>query len=81
MKRAFIRKNINMIAVLVFLFMYIIIITIKPGLMFTTDGLIRDFGIGYKNKTISPVWLITIILAITSYLSVLYYLALPKIKF
>ena len=81
MNRAFIRKNINMIAVLVFLFMYIIIITIKPGLMFTSDGIIRDFGIGYKNKTISPVWLITIILAITSYLSVLYYLALPKIKF
>ena len=79
MNRSFILKNINFTAV--FLFLYIILVTIKPGLMFTKDGLIRDFGIGYKNKTVTPVWLITIIIAILSYLLVHVFIIYPKIKF
>ena len=81
MNRSFILKNINLTAIIVFLFLYIILVTIKPGLMFTKEGLIRDFGIGYKNKTVTPVWLITIILAIISYLLVHVFILYPKIKF
>lgn len=81
MNRSFILKNINFTAVFLFLFLYIILVTIKPGLMFTKDGLIRDFGIGYKNKTVTPVWLITIIIAILSYLLVHIFIIYPKIKF
>ena len=81
MNRSFILKNINLTAITVFLFLYIILVTIKPGLMFTTDGLIRDFGIGYKNKTVTRVWLITFILAIISYLLVHVFILYPKIKF
>ena len=40
------------------------------------NGSIKDFGLGYKNKTVLPIWLITIILAIISYFLVLYYLHL-----
>ena len=78
MNRSFILKNINLTAIIVFLFLYTILVTVKPGLMFTKEGLIRDFGIGYKNKTILPLWLTVIILAIFSYLFVLYYLTVPK---
>lgn len=81
MNRAFILKNINLTAVIIFLFLYVVLVTIKPGLMFTKEGLIRDFGIGYKNKTVTPVWLITIILAILSYLLVHIFILYPKIKF
>ena len=81
MNRAFILKNINLTAVIIFLFLYIILVTIKPGLMFTKEGVIRDFGIGYKNKTVTPVWFITIILAILSYLLVNVFILYPKIKF
>ncbi len=81
MNRSFILKNINLTAIFVFLFLYIILVTIKPGLMFTKEGLIRDFGIGYKNKTVTPVWLITIILAIISYFLVHVFILYPKIKF
>ena len=81
MNRNFIIKNMNLAAVSIFLFLYIILVTIKPGLMFTNDGLIRDFGIGYKNKTVTPVWLITIIIAIVSYLLVYFYILYPRIKF
>ena len=79
MNRSFILKNINLTAIFIFLFLYTILVTVKPGLMFTKEGLIRDFGIGYKNKTVTPVWLITIIIAILSYLFVLYYLDYPKL--
>ena len=53
----------------------------KPAFLYNRDGSIRDFGVGYKNKTIVPLWLFSIILSIFSYLFVLYYLAYPKINF
>lgn len=81
MNRSFILKNINLTAIMIFLFLYIILVIVKPGLMFTKDGLIRDFGIGYKNKTVTPVWLITIIIAILSYLLVHIFILYPKIRF
>ena len=81
MNRSFILKNINLTAIMIFLFLYTILVTVKPGLMFTKDGLIRDFGIGYKNKTVTPVWLITIIIAILSYLLVHIFILYPKIRF
>ena len=31
---------------------------------------LREFGIGYKNKTVVPIWLATIILAFMSYFAV-----------
>lgn len=42
--------------------------------MFYEDGTIRDFGIGYRNKTICPVWLFAILLGTLCYLFVLYIL-------
>ena len=36
------------------------------------DG-VREFGIGYKNKTILPIWLLSLVLGICSYLVVMYY--------
>ena len=34
-----------------------------------------------KKKTVIPNWLVALLLAILSYLFVLYYLAIPKLKF
>jgi hypothetical protein len=51
----------------------------KPGFLFKNDGSIREFGVGYRNKTILPIWLLAIILGILSYLFVLYYLAQPTL--
>ncbi len=52
---------------------------IKPDFLYKKDGSVREFGVGYKNKTIMPVWLFSIILGILSYIAVLYYLTYPKI--
>jgi hypothetical protein len=51
----------------------------KPAFLYNKDGSIREFGVGYKNKTILPIWLLSLILGILSYLFVMYYVAYPKI--
>jgi len=46
---------------------------IKPAFLYNKDGSVREFGIGYKNKTILPIWLLSLVLGICSYLVVMYY--------
>jgi hypothetical protein len=59
--------------------MFGVIVMTKPSFLYNKDGSIREFGIGYKNKTIFPIWLLSIILGIISYLFVMFYLAKPKL--
>ena len=79
MNRNFIRKNITLFAILIFLVIFTLINFMKPAFLFNENGSIREFGVGYKNKTIMPIWLFSIILGIFSYLFVMYYLAYPRI--
>uniref|UniRef100_A0A6C0LCT7 Uncharacterized protein n=1 Tax=viral metagenome TaxID=1070528 RepID=A0A6C0LCT7_9ZZZZ len=79
MHREFIRKNPVAVSIFVFLVIFIPIQLFKPAFLYNTDGSIRYFGVGYKNKTILPVWLFSIILGILSYIFVLYYLSRPAL--
>ena len=79
MLRQFIYNNITLTTIVLFLVFFIIIIITKPGFIFTKNGTPREFGLGYKNKTVVPIWLIVIILAIFSYLFVLYYINLNRL--
>lgn len=81
MLRSFIRKNASSSAILLFLVLFIIVQIMKPAFIYKNDGSFRQFGVGWKNKTVVPIWLITIFIAILSYVFVLYYLNLPKYKF
>ena len=80
MLRTFIRNNITLAAIILFIIIFIMVSVAKPACLYKPDGSVRDFGVGTKNKTIMPVWLISIILGILSYLFVTYYLAYPKIN-
>ena len=51
---------------------------IKPPFLYNKDGSLREFHIDMQ-KTILPVWLLSIMVAIMCYLAVLYYVAYPKI--
>ena len=51
----------------------------KPNFLYNEDGSLREFGMGYRRKTIMPGWLVAIILAILSYISVKYYIIYPKL--
>jgi hypothetical protein len=79
MLRQFIAENVTVAAIVLFVTIFWIVHTIKPVFLYKPDGSLREFGVGYKNKTILPIWLLSIILGILCYLFVLYYLAYPKI--
>jgi len=79
MLRNIIQKNVTSVSIILFIFIFSIIQLIKPLFLYNSNGSIREFGIGYKNKTILPIWLLSIILGILCYLIVMYYVAHPKI--
>lgn len=69
------QQKIN-IAIGIFLVFFFIIHWIKPSIIYNLDGGFRPFGVGYSDKTVLPIWIIIIILAILSYLSVFVYLSM-----
>ena len=75
----YIREHIALISIILFVFMFGLIVMIKPAFLYNKDGSVREFGIGYKNKTILPIWLLSLILGIVSYLIVMFYLASPRL--
>ena len=79
MFRTFIRNNITLVAVILFIVIFGFVQMTKPAFFYKSDGSIREFGVGYRNKTILPVWLFSIILGIISYLLVLYYITYPNL--
>ena len=81
LNRSFIRKHLVSFATLSFVVMYVTILKLKPGFLYNHDGSLRSFGVGYKNKTVIPVWLMAIALAIICYVGILYYLVYPRIRY
>jgi hypothetical protein len=81
MYKKYIRENITLVSVIMFVIIFGIIQFMKPTCFYNKDGSIREFGIGYKNKTIFPIWLLSIVLGILCYLSVMYFISFPKIIF
>lgn len=79
LNRNYIREHMTTISILLFVLIFGIIVMIKPNFLYNKDGSIREFGVGYKNKTILPIWLLSIILGILSYLAVMFYIARPKL--
>ena len=79
MNHNFIKYKPGLVSIFLFIVVYATILLWKPSFLYKPDGSIRPFGIGYRNKTILPIWLLAIILGILSYLFVLYYLAQPTL--
>ena len=60
---------------LVFIISYGIVVFIQPEMIFNSKyDCLRQFGVGYKNTTIVPLWFVSILFAILSYFIVLYVL-------
>ncbi len=70
----FIQRNIPLTAILIFMIVFISTQVSKPSIFYNLDGSMRMFGVGYRNKTILPVWLLSIFIGILSYIAVLYYI-------
>jgi hypothetical protein len=69
----FIKKNQTLISIILFLIIYFIIQLDHPLFIYNINGSLKQFGVGYKNKTILPVWLLSIVLGILCYIAVKYY--------
>ena len=72
-QQRWIRHNKISVAILIYILLFVLINSLKPAFMYNTDGSLKEFGVGYRKKTIIPVWLISIFLAIVAYFSVVYY--------
>jgi hypothetical protein len=75
MLKALIRGNIVTISILIYFVIYLIVVLTKPSFLFNKNGSLRDFGIGYKNKTVIPIWFLAIFTATLSYFLVMYYVS------
>ena len=53
-----------------------IVHTIQPAFIYDKHGGFRPFGIGYQHKTVVPIWLVCMLLAILSYLAVLWFVTI-----
>ena len=72
MNKLFIKQHTTSMSILLFMVLFGIMVYLKPNFIFNKDGTMRQFGIGYRNKTVIPIWLIVIIMAYLSYLFLLY---------
>ena len=67
---SWIKNNRVAVTIVLFLILFSSVNYIKPGIVYNEYGELRPFGIGYSHKTILPIWAVSIILAVLSYLIV-----------
>lgn len=74
LNKVFVKNNKINFSILLFLLFFIIIHHLKPTLIYNNEGGFRPFGLGYRNKTVLPMWVFAISISILSYLAVSSYL-------
>ena len=72
--KAFVNTHKANVSILLFLALFSIVHITKPSLLYTKEGGFRQFGLGYRHKSVIPIWGVAIVLAIFSYLAVLTYI-------
>lgn len=55
-------------SVALFLGLAVLVHGAKPSLLYNSNGSFRSFGVGYKDKTVIPGWLLFMVLAVFSYM-------------
>jgi hypothetical protein len=51
---------------------------LKPSVTYYPDGSFRPFGMEYRDETFLPIWLISLVLGVLSYLFILYLCSVPS---
>jgi hypothetical protein len=71
---AIIRKQPRMTMVAIYLLLVAAFLYVRPAVAFGKDGQIRPFGTGQTDSTVFPLWWWVFVLAVVSYLSVVWFL-------
>jgi hypothetical protein len=71
---AIIRKQPRMTMVTIYLLLVAAFLYVRPGVAFGKDGQIRPFGTGQSDSTVFPLWWWVFVLAVVSYLLVVWFL-------
>ena len=58
------------IAIIVFIGVFYLAYKSKSTLFFNNDGSLKQFGVGYKHKTVVPLWLFAILSGVVVYIVV-----------
>lgn len=66
------QSNTLTFAITIFMLVFGAFIYASPSFAFDDKGRAKPFGIGMRRRTVTPVWLIAIIIAILSYTAALY---------
>lgn len=53
----------------------ILVHLIKPAFIYDDKGQFRNFGLGYRNYTVFPIWLVSVVLAVMAYLTVTWFIS------
>jgi hypothetical protein len=78
MNPRWVRHNKISVAIILYIILFAGINLTKPAFMYNPDGSIKEFGVGFRKKTIIPIWLISIFLAIIAYFTVMYYTSIYR---
>jgi hypothetical protein len=70
--KGFIQYHKLTVSIIIFLIIFLILHSVKPSIVYDNDGAFRQFGVGYKHKTVVPIWLVAIFTSILTYTFVLY---------
>jgi hypothetical protein len=69
-----VRKNPKLWMITIYLFLVAAFVAVRPAVAFGKDGQIRPFGTGKKDSTVFPLWWWVFVLAVVSYLAVVWVL-------
>lgn len=74
LNKGFVRRHKLILSVILFFIIFSTIHYVKPSLIYNREGGFRPFGVGYKHKTVLPMWIFAIIISLLSYLAISYWL-------
>lgn len=66
------KDNMIYVAIFVFIALFGLVNAFRPSIIYNRDLSFRRFGIGYKNKSVLPIWLFSIVLSIVVYVVAMY---------
>ena len=73
MLQQWVRRHIISTAMWLYIILYFLVVYIRPGFLYNRDGTLKTFGLGFRRKTVFPAWVLSISLAILTYVAVLFY--------